>query len=398
MHSLEGFGPFRRKVVGAQAYPPIYLHTVFNNVTAVFSRIAAACVALLLATIALAQLNGTVQQVSFPGPVTNVPINFSIYLPEGYSTDLAVSYPVVYHLHGLNGTHVGPQLNLVPSAFEAAHAAGLFGKAIIVFPNGHGNSMWADSHDMLKPAETNFIQELIPYVDANYRTLAERQHRFVQGFSMGGYGAVLYFAKHPTLFCKAVSYDGALHNWPTLVANRPDIAEEIFDNDEAYFNTSGSPWTYLEANAALWQSDTALSVVVGDLADFNSTLHDSLNTWGVLHRYALTACGHILPCVLNNESSTSAALFQQCAELTVGVESPIEASLLSVHPNPSEGQIFVEVPGMDPVRIMVLSSTGQLLLEHLVQGPTPLDVSALPAGVYLIRMEGGGEVSRFVKQ
>jgi hypothetical protein len=53
---------------------------------------------------------------------------------------------------------------------------------------------------------------------------------------------------------------------------------------------------------------------------------------------------------------------------------------------------------MDPVRIMVLSSTGQLLLEQVVQGPTPLDVSALPAGVYLIRMEGGGEVSRFVKQ
>lgn len=371
---------------------------MFTTFAATLLRMASASFALATTAIALAQLNGTVQQVSFQGPVTNVPINFSIYLPEGYSTDLAQSYPVVYHLHGLNGTHVGPQLNMVPSAFEAAEAAGLFGKAIIVFPNGYGNSMWADSHDMLKPAETNFIQELVPYVDANYRTLAEREHRFVQGFSMGGYGAVLYFAKHPTLFCKAVSYDGALHGWTTLVANRPDIAEEIFDNDEAYFNTSGSPWTYLEANAALWQADTALSVVVGDLTDFNTTLHDSLNAWGVLHRYALTGCGHILPCVLNNESSNSAALFQQCAELTVGVETQVEASLLSIHPNPTEGQVFVEVAGMEPVRIMVLSSTGQLLLEQLVQGRTPLDVSALPAGVYLIRLEGSAVARRFVKE
>lgn len=370
---------------------------MFITFAAALLRIASASFALAITAIAVAQLNGTVQQVSFQGPVTNVPINFSIYLPEGYSTDLAVSYPVVYHLHGLNGTHVGPQLNMVPSSFEAAEAAGIFGKAIIVFPNGYNNSMWADSYDMLKPAETNFIQELIPYVDANYRTLAAREHRFVQGFSMGGYGAVLYFAKHPTLFCKAVSYDGALHGWTTLVANRPDIAEEIFDNDEAYYNTSASPWTYLEANAALWQADTALSVVVGDLTDFNSTLHDSLNAWGVLHRYALTGCGHILPCVLNNESSNSAALFQQCAELTVGVESPEEAYLLSIHPNPAQGQVFVEVPGMEPVRIMVLSSTGYLLHEQVVQGRTPLDVSALPAGVYLIRLEGRHGGSRFVK-
>jgi len=353
---------------------------------------------LLHAASAVAQLNGTVQQVSFQGPLTNVPINFSIYLPPGYSTDLSISYPVVYHLHGLGGTHVGPQLNMVPSAFEEAEAVGIFGRTIIVFPNGYNNSMWADSHDMLKPAETNLIQELIPHVDANYRTLAERQHRFIQGFSMGGYGAVLQYAKHPTLFCKAVSYDGALHNWTTLLANRPDITEEIFDNDEAYYNVSGSPWNYLETNAALWQADTALSVVVGNLIDFNSTLHDSLNAWGVLHRYALTGCGHILPCVLNNESSNSAVLFQQCAELTVGLESPVEAALLSIHPNPSEGQVFVEVPVMDPVRIMILSGTGQVLVEHVVQGRTLLDVSSLPAGLYLISVEGGGVAGRFVKQ
>ncbi|MEX1132385.1 MAG: alpha/beta hydrolase-fold protein, partial [Flavobacteriales bacterium] len=272
-----------------------------------------------------------------------------------------------------------------------------FGKAIIVFPNGYNNSMWADSYDMLKPAETNLIQELIPYVDANYRTLAERQHRFIQGFSMGGYGAVLHYAKHPTLFCKAVSYDGALHGWTTLVANRPDIAQEIFDNDEAYYAESGSPWTYLEANAALWQADTAFSVVVGDLTDFNTTLHDSLDAWGILHRYALTGCGHILPCVLNNEAATTATIFQQCAELSVGIASTDLGPALSIHPNPSADRVLVEVPGNHPQRLMLFNSTGRLLGEHTVQHRMDLDVSALPAGVYLFRLEGSALSSRLVK-
>src|SRR5262245_5745208 len=114
-----------------------------------------------------AALNGTVQAVTFAGPVTGQPITFSIYLPPGYAGGIN-RYPVVYHLHGLGGAHNCQHVSLVPANHELAVAAGLIEPCIIVFPDGYGDSFWADSANSAKPAETNVKREIIPYVDANY--------------------------------------------------------------------------------------------------------------------------------------------------------------------------------------------------------------------------------------
>ncbi|MCI0541059.1 MAG: hypothetical protein L0Z50_38140, partial [Verrucomicrobiales bacterium] len=69
-------------------------------------------------------LDGTVQSLSWTGPVTGRPVNFSLYLPPGYATSTN-RCPVIYHLHGINGTHNGQQTNTVPASHEAAVAAGV---------------------------------------------------------------------------------------------------------------------------------------------------------------------------------------------------------------------------------------------------------------------------------
>lgn len=199
------------------------------------------------------QLNGTVQQLSFQGPITGQPVNFSIYLPQGYAS-MTERLPVIYHLHGLDGTHNSPQINAVPSSYEAARAAGLIDPAIIVFPDGYGNSFWADSATTNKPAETNVIRELIPYVDANYQTIADRGSRVIQGFSMGGFGASMYAAKFPDVFSISVLYDGSLANWSNIATIRPDVASEIFNNSEAIFNEY-SPWSWSQTNASTLAAD-----------------------------------------------------------------------------------------------------------------------------------------------
>src|SRR5512145_2376865 len=89
-------------------------------------------------------LDGTVQTVTFTGPVTGQPITFSIYLPAGYATGTN-RLPVVYHLHGLGGSHSGGHISTVPPSHEAAVAAGLIEPCIIVFPDGYRDSFWADS-------------------------------------------------------------------------------------------------------------------------------------------------------------------------------------------------------------------------------------------------------------
>ncbi len=206
-------------------------------------------------------LAGKVLQKSFSGPVTKKTVLYNIYLPEGYDTSTE-KYPVIYHLHGIGGSQGGNQNTTVPASFEQAKQAGLIGPVIVVFPNGYVNSMWADSKNGAKPAESNIVPELIAHVDSAYRTLAERRYRVISGFSMGGFGAAKFIAKFPRLFSICIIYDGALHTWQTLQNNHPDIVSEIFNNDETYFNQH-SPWTFAGQNAATLRDSVKIRYVVG---------------------------------------------------------------------------------------------------------------------------------------
>ena len=58
--------------------------------------------------------------------------------------------------------------------------------------------------------ETYHVGELVPWIDATYRTIAARRGRAIAGLSMGGYGALSYAARHPGTFAAAASFSGAL--------------------------------------------------------------------------------------------------------------------------------------------------------------------------------------------
>lgn len=63
-------------------------------------------------------------------------------------------------------------------------------------------------HGIADSVERVTIQELIPHIDATYRTQACRKGRAIEGFSMGGYGAIKWAIRYPEVFCSAVSYSG----------------------------------------------------------------------------------------------------------------------------------------------------------------------------------------------
>jgi hypothetical protein len=69
----------------------------------------------------------------------------------------------------LLGTYNGGHVNTVPVSLESAVAAGIIAPCIIVFPDGYNDSFWADAVNENKPAETNTLREIIPYVEANFR-------------------------------------------------------------------------------------------------------------------------------------------------------------------------------------------------------------------------------------
>jgi endo-1,4-beta-xylanase len=248
-------------------------------------------------------LEGRVEQHSFIGPLTARPVNYSIYLPPDYDSR-AGRYPVVYQLHGLGGEHNGSQTQSVPVSFEQGYAGGLIGRVIVVFPDAYTDSFWADSIDGAKPAETNVIDELIPHIDATYRTRAERSGRLVQGFSMGGFGAAKFAAKFPDNFAACVTYDAAFVTWQGMQLFFPTIASGIFGNDADYF-AQYSPWTFWELNQDYLRDQMPIRMVVAALPSSNQNFRNFLLSLSITPQYVQTTCGHVLSCILDAEGQAS---------------------------------------------------------------------------------------------
>ncbi len=93
--------------------------------------------------------------------------------------------------------------------------------AILVMPDG-GQGGWYTNWFRPGPPdwETFHIGQLLPWVDANYRTIPTRGERAIAGLSMGGFGAMSYAARHPDLFAWAASFSGAVD----IVNNAPVAA------------------------------------------------------------------------------------------------------------------------------------------------------------------------------
>jgi S-formylglutathione hydrolase FrmB len=90
--------------------------------------------------------------------------------------------------------------------------AGKLPNIIMVFPNGGRSTMYQDSGDGRFMAETMMIHELIPHIDATYRTLADRKARCIEGFSMGGRGSTNLAMKHPQMFGSLFNQSGNVYH------------------------------------------------------------------------------------------------------------------------------------------------------------------------------------------
>jgi hypothetical protein len=132
-------------------------------------------------------------------------VRYSISLPDDYYSACR-EYPVVYALHGKtqnNVTFLTEALSL-----RRAMAAGALDQAVIVTPDSYSTGRWENRET--GPAEDNFITQLIPHVEKNYRVLAGPSYRLLVGFSMGGHGAIRFGLKYPEMFAAAWSVDGAM--------------------------------------------------------------------------------------------------------------------------------------------------------------------------------------------
>jgi acetyl esterase/lipase len=186
---------------------------------------------------------------------------YALYLPPEYDADPTRRYPVIYWLHGMAGDprRGGTFVRVLDQAIRE----GIAPPTIAVLPNGLTNSFYTDSRDGRWPVATALIAELIPHVDATYRTIPDRGQRTIEGQSMGGYGAAYLGFKHPELFGAVSISAGALLTAETFAGRDRGLFRSVFGGDRAYCERE-SPWRIVEQNAAAIRGRTHVRIFVGD--------------------------------------------------------------------------------------------------------------------------------------
>jgi len=156
--------------------------------------------------------HGNVVQILFPSPSTNTSRRAFVYTPPGYEKDTKKKYPVLYLQHGWGEDETAwsnqGHANLI---MDNLIAEGKIKPFIIVMTYGMTNDIRPGGGGGLnsfniQPFQTVLLDELIPYVDANFRTISDQKNRAMAGLSMGGFETHTITLARPDVF----SYYGLL--------------------------------------------------------------------------------------------------------------------------------------------------------------------------------------------
>ncbi len=161
--------------------------------------------------------HGSIKKVWYPSTLNGMKKRrMTVYLPKAYSANAQKRFPVLYLLHGSGGDEdawVG--CGRVVQILDNLIAEGRCEPMIVVMPNGNVGLAAAPGSDpknpnqkpsamntnsMLGQIESVFMDEIVDYVDVNYRTINDKAHRAIAGLSLGGLHTLFISLNNPTKF------------------------------------------------------------------------------------------------------------------------------------------------------------------------------------------------------
>jgi S-formylglutathione hydrolase FrmB len=189
-------------------------------------------------------------------------------------------FPVVYLLHGYSGNYA-QWINHAPQLGAKADAL----QMIFVCPDGGYGSWYLDSPvDSSFKYETFMVKELVPHIDARYKTMAQKKHRAVTGLSMGGHGALYLSIRNKDVFGAAGSVCGGVDIRP--FPNNWDLKKRL--GDTVCCKQNWEDYSVINVASQLKNGDVQLIIDCG-LGDFfldvNRALHQKLLQMNIDHEY-----------------------------------------------------------------------------------------------------------------
>lgn len=236
--------------------------------------------------------------LSMHSKILNSERKFAIYLPPDYQNSKR-SYPVLYLLHGAGDDQTGwVQFGEVQHITDEAIANGTATPMIIVMPDantgrrGYFNSISGDWR-----YEDFFFQELIPYIEVNYRAKTDKRSRAIAGLSMGGGGTLMYALHHPELFSSACPLSAAVGSLSLEEAKRYLNAEKLNIPDSQLMEYWNQHYAVSLVNSmpADQVSSVRWFIDIGDddfLYEGNSLLHIAMRKKGIPHEYRVRDGAH----------------------------------------------------------------------------------------------------------
>lgn len=243
------------------------------------------------------------QDLRFTSKILGTEIKYSLYLPKSYVSEKEKRYPVVYMCHGYGNDNNSWDDSI--SSIDIAENNGS-GEMIYVYPQAF-NSYYCNRYDGSYNYMDMFVSELIPHIDATLRTIPDREHRFITGYSMGGFGAMVMAMKHPGLFSASAPLSMSFRTDEMYMSESKDGWNSQWGSIFGGYGTTGPSriTEYYKAHCPLYQfnaqNHAALDLVhwllsCGDdeerLLIANDTLHVIMRDNGYEHEFRVSDGAH----------------------------------------------------------------------------------------------------------
>lgn len=214
--------------------------------------------------------HGSIKYSTIHSISTSANYQLQIYLPYGY--DSSKSYPAVYFQDGSEYVNLGSAINVIDNLIDSGKIEDII--AVFVTPTNRNEEYAGSTRDQYRMF---FVNELVPHIDSNYRTIQNPKKRLVLGDSFGGNISALISYNHPDVFGNCGLHSGAF--WPNsyeaynLIVNGPvkDIKfssvwgtyESLFTNMRGFrdsLQSKGYEYEWLELpeghSWGLWRANT----------------------------------------------------------------------------------------------------------------------------------------------
>ncbi len=193
-------------------------------------------------------------------------VGYCVFLPPGYgdAVNRERRYPVIYMLHGGRPGDESKFANRIPYVREAIES-GKMVPSIVVLNNGGPVSHYNVPGRAESIGKDLFVEELIPLIDATYRTIPRRAGRALQGYSQGGRATARIGFGHPELFSQLVIGSAGAATEKRIQATGG------VENENLMFAPGDDMWTYAEIYAKLFKERYPMEIFlhVGDALDYN---------------------------------------------------------------------------------------------------------------------------------